>query len=387
VSPVRSLLALAFFLSACASSEAPKAPLGYLPKAVTSAQPDWTPFVIRAGKPVAADPRERHLAELRQLTFGGENAEGYWSPDGRSIIFQSTRDGAACDQIYTMDLGSGATRRISSGQGKTTCSFFFYPEGKRLLYASTFASGPGCPAKPDRSQGYVWPLDEFDIYSAALDGSDLRPLITGKGYDAEATVAFDGSRIVFTSTRDGDLEIYTAKPDGTDLHRITDAPGYDGGAFFSPDSSKLVWRASRPKGTALEDYRALLAKGLVRPTSLEIMVAGSEGQGMRAVTNNGKANFGPWFFPDSRRVIFSSNLDAAPAARGAPNFELYVVDSDGPPTVTGMPALERITHYDGFDGFPMFSPDGEHLVFASNRHGATPGETNLFVARWVEAAP
>jgi TolB protein len=377
------LLSLA---AACSSAEpARKEPLGFLPSAVTTATPEWIPFVIRAGKPAPADARERHLAELRQLTFGGENAEAYWSPDGRSLIFQSTRDGAACDQMYTMDLGSGETRRVSSGEGATTCGYFIYPRSEQVLYASTHAASAACPPKPDRSQGYVWPLGEFDIYTAKPDGSDRKPLITGQGYDAEATVAFDGSRMVFTSTRDGDLELYTSKVDGTDVRRVTSAPGYDGGAFFSPDATKLVWRAGRPTGEALEKYRSLLHKGLVQPDQLELMVAGPDGQNARAITRNGKANFGPSFLPDSRRVIFSSNIDAAPGGRGGPpNFDLYLVDPDGPVTVTGMPAIERVTFADDFDGFPMFSPDGTYVVFGSNRHGTTRGETNLFVARWVE---
>src|SRR5262249_23727160 len=182
-----------------------------------------------------------------------------------------------------------------------------------------------------------------------------------------------------------ELELYTARTDGTDIRRITNTPGYDGGAFFSPDATRLVWRASRPTGAELEEYRALLRKGLVKPTELEIMVAGAEGQNPRAVTKNGKANFAPSFLPDSRRIIFSSNIDALPPPPGSPpNFDLYVVDLDGPVTAAGVPLPERITFYDGFDGFPMFSPDGEYLVFASNRNGSVPGETNVFVARWVE---
>jgi Tol biopolymer transport system component len=371
--------------AACTAPRPPsKEPLGYLPKAVTSAQPEWIPFTIRAGQPCEADRRERHLGDLRQLTFGGENAEAYFSPDGRSIVFQSTRDGGACDQIYLMDLGSGETKRVSSGEGRTTCGYFLYPKGERVLYSSTHAAGAACPPKPDRSQGYVWPLDEYDVYTSKRDGSDRRLLLGGKGYDAEATVAFDGSRMVFTSTRDGDLELYTAKLDGSDLRRITNEPGYDGGAVFSPDATKLVWRASRPTGAALDEYRDLLAKHLVRPTSLEIVVAGASGQSPRFVTKNGKANFAPAFLPDSRRVIFASDADAAPAKGAPPNFDLYVADPDGPLTASGAPAAERVTFYDGFDGFPMFSPDGAYLVFASNRFGKTPGETNVFVARWVD---
>lgn len=288
-----------------------------------------------------------------------------------------------------MDLESGEVRRVSNGQGKTTCGYFLFPAPPapaqpRVLFASTHAAGEACPPKPDHSQGYVWPLDEFDIYTANADGSDLRPLIQGKGYDAEATVAFDGSRLVFTSTRDGDIELYTAKLDGSDVRRITSTPGYDGGAFFSPDSTKLVWRASRPTGAALDDYRALLAKGLVRPSALEIFVAGVDGQNPRAVTRNGRANFAPYFLPDSRRLVFASDFSTPQGARGMPNFDLYLVDSEGPPGPDGVPPVERVTFYEGFDSFPMFSPTGEHVVFASNRYGAKPGETNLFVARWVE---
>jgi TolB protein len=381
-----ALTACVALLGACATPEpTPKEPLGYLPSAVTSAKPEWIPFSIRAGKPVEGDARERHLKELRQLTFGqGENAEGYFSPDGRALIFQSTRGGASCDQMYVMDLGTGETQRVSNGEGSTTCGFFSFPKGERVFYSSTHGAGAGCPAKPDRSLGYTWPLDEHDVYSAKPDGSDRRPLLAGPGYDAETTVAFDGSRLVFTSTRDGDLELYTAKLDGSDVKRVTSTPGYDGGATFSPDGSRLVWRASRPEGADLEDYKALLGKHLVRPTALEIMVSGAEGQHARAITKNGRANFAPSFLHDSRRVIFASNIDASPSPGKAPNFDLYVVDADGLPAENGVPRAERVTFYEGFDSFPMFSPDGEHLVFASNRLGSTPGETNLFVARWVE---
>lgn len=385
VRPLAVSLAIAA-ICACspASEQKPREPIGQIPSANTSAQPEWIPFRIRAGKVVTPDPREKHFAELRQLTFAGENAEAYWSPDGQKLILQSTRDGLGCDQIFTMDLGSGDVKMVSTGKGKTTCSYYLYPKGERILYASTHAAGAECPAKPDRSLGYTWGLDQMDVYTANPDGSDLKPLFTGPGYDAEATVAFDGSRLVFTSVRDGDLELYTAKLDGSDIRRITNTPGYDGGAFFSPDGTKLVWRAGRPTGEALEDYKALLAKGVVRPTSVEIIVSGSEGQNARFITKNGRANFGPSYLPDSKRVIFSSNVDSPPTHGKAPNFELYVINPDGPPGPDGMPALERITFYDEFDGFPMFSPDGQYLAFASNRFGGKPGETNIFVAKWVD---
>jgi TolB protein len=364
------------------ASPTPKEPLGAMPDATTTAKPEWIPWSIQAGKPVQADPREKHFADLRQLTFGGDNAEAYWSADGKKLIMQATPRGAGCDQIYTIDLASGETKKVSTGGGKTTCSYYF-PAGDRILYSSTRAQGEACPAKPDRSRGYVWPLDEFDVYTAALDGSDLKPLFAGPGYDAETTIAPNGSRLIFTSTRDGDLELYTAKLDGSDIRRITNAPGYDGGAFYSPDSTKIVWRAGRPTGPELDEYRTFFSQKLVKPNKLEIWTAGAEGQNPKQLTNNGRANFAPSFLPDSRYIIFASDMDAgAPTHGKPPNFDLYVIDSQIA-APGGRDAVERITFVEEFDSFPMFSPDGKYFVFTSNRLGEQPGDTNVFVARWV----
>ena len=193
-----------------------------------------------------ADPRETRLAELRQLTFGGENAEAYWSPDGRELIFQSTRPPFACDQIFRLGVAPGAEPKlVSSGEGRTTCAYF---TATGILYASTHLAGPACPAPPDRSQGYVWPVHpEYELFAAARDGADRRRLTDNQAYDAEATVCARDGSIVFTSSRDGDLELYRMDADGGNVQRLTDAPGYDGGAFFSPDCSRIVWRASRPR--------------------------------------------------------------------------------------------------------------------------------------------
>jgi Tol biopolymer transport system component len=318
---------------------------------------------------------ETHLVNIRQLTFGGQNAEAYWSPDGRHLIFQSTRPPYDCDQIFIMDADGTDVRMVSTGEGRTTCSYFM--PGGRILYASTHEGGAACPPEPDFSQGYVWALyPSYDIFTADRDGTDLRPLTRTPGYDAEATLNRAGDRIVFTSVRDGDLELYTMAVDGSEVRRITDAPGYDGGAFFSHDGSMLVWRASRPTGEDLADYRRLLADGLIRPSHLEIYVSDAEGNDVRQVTDNGAANFGPYFHPSDEKIIFSSNL-ADPQGR---NFDLWMVDVDGS-------GLERVTYYEEFDGFPMFSPDGRYLVFASNRNGSEPGETNVFIADWVEGIP
>lgn len=334
----------------------------------------------RRGDPVARlEPNpdlwiegESHLANIRQLTFGGQNAEAYWSQDGRHLIFQSTRPPFDCDQIFIMRADGADVRMVSTGLGRTTCPYFL--PGDRILYASTHEKNEECPAEPDLSQGYVWALyKDYDIYTADLDGSNIRRLTDSPGYDAEATVSRQGDRIVFTSVRDGDLEIYTMAIDGSDVRRITNEPGYDGGAFFSHDGTKLVWRANRPTGEALQDYRQLLADGLVRPSQLDIYVADTDGSNVVRLTDNGAANFAPYFHPSDRKVIFASNVND-PRGR---NFDLYMVNLDGS-------GLERITFYEEFDGFPMFSPDGRYLVWASNRNGSVPGETNLFIAEWRE---
>ena len=319
------------------------------------------------------DLREKHLANIRQLTFGGENAEAYFDYQGRNLIFQTTRDGRDCDQIYTMTTEGKNVRMVSTGRGRCTCSYFF-PDGKRILYASTHMAADACPPKPDRSRGYVWALyDSYDIFTADPDGGNVKRIIDHPGYDAEATISEDGSRIVFTSMRDGDVDLYTMAPDGTALRRVTHEPGYDGGAFFSPDGKRLVYRASRPRTPGeMEDWQALLKDRLVRPTTLEIQVANADGSAARAVTKLGAASFGPYWFRDGRRIIFASNHGDA----GGMNFDLYAISDDG----TG---LERITWNDTFDGFPMFTRDGKKLVFASNRCNAKPGETNVFIADWV----
>ena len=321
-------------------------------------------------KPVASIPKEAHLTNVRQLTFGGENAEAYFSFDGGRLSFQSSRVAGGCDQIYTMKVDGTDVRKISNG-GRTTCSYYT-PDGKSVIYASTFKGGMNCPPVPSFDQGYVWPIyDSYDIYIANADGSNIRALTTTPGYDAEATIRKDG-RIVFTSVRDGDMEIYSMNADGSDVKRLTHREGPDGGPFYSPDGKQIVFRG-RPlaAGAEFDDYRALLKKGLWRPTSLEIYVMNEDGSNVRQITNLKAASFAPYFTPDGKQIIFASNAND-PAKR---NFEIYLINVDG----TG---LEQVTFNPTFDGFPMFSPDGKTLVFASNRHDAKEGETNVFIADW-----
>jgi Tol biopolymer transport system component len=317
----------------------------------------------------ASEPR---LANIRQLTDGGENAEAYFNPTDDRLIFQSTRPPYACDQIFTMNLDGSDVRRVSSGKGRTTCGYFL--PGEKLLYASTHLASESCPPRPTFERGYVWPVYEsYDLFVANLDGTAVRQLTSAPGYDAEATVSSDGSTIVFTSVRDGDLDLYSMRTDGSDLRRLTSEKGYDGGAFFSADGKQIVYRAHHPRDAeALSRYEELLAEGLIEPTVLEIFVMDADGGNKRQITGNGAANFCPYFHPDGRRIIFSSNMDD-PQGR---NFDLYLIGTDG----TG---LERVTSDPSFDGFPMFSRDGRKLVFASNRLARQPGETNIFVADWV----
>lgn len=323
--------------------------------------------------PSLARPDEKRLRNVRQLTFGGENAEAYFSADGKRLIFQSTRDGDAADQIYTMNVDGSDVRKVSTGKGRCTCAYFF-PDGRRILYSSTHLAGDAPPPPPDRARGYVWPLYEsYEIFTARPDGSDLRRLTDNPGYDAEATISPRGDRIVFTSLRDGDLDLYVMDRDGKNVRRITRALGYDGGAFFSPDGKKIVFRAHRPRTEEeIRNYRALLAENVFRPTHLEIFVVDADGKNERQVTKNGAANFCPFFTPDGQQILFASNLEN-PRGR---NFDLYLINLDG----TG---LERVTTDPTFDGFPMFSPDGRKLVWASNRNARLPGETNIFIADWV----
>jgi Tol biopolymer transport system component len=355
------LVALALFACTSAGSEMP-------------AGDDGTALPPPA-REVTPEPGEVRLRNIRQLTFGGNNAEAYFSRDGTKLIFQRQEEvDQGCDQQYVMHLDGSGLRRVSNGLGRTTCGYF-YAGDQRILYSSTFHHDPECPPPPDRSRGYVWPLAHFEIYTANADGSDLRPLTRNGAYNAEATVSPDGERIIFTSTMDGDLELYTMRVDGSDLRRITHRLGYDGGAFFSPDGKRIVWRAAYPQ-TAQDtaDYRSLLEARLVRPARLEVWVANADGSAARQVTNLGGANFAPFWHPDGRRIIFSSNHEDPRSGR----FDLYLINDDG----TG---LERVTTYPDFDGFPVFSPDGRKLVWASNRNAARPGETNVFIADWVEA--
>ena len=319
------------------------------------------------------DPREAHLRHVRQLTFGGQNAEAYFSNDGRRLIFQSTRPPYECDQMFVMNADGSGVRHVSTGRGRTTCGYF-YPNGKHILYASTHETSPVCPPRPDHSHGYVWGVySSYRIYYAADTGEILKNLTPWKGYNAEATLSADGRRIVFTSSRDGDLDIYTMDADGGNVKQLTHELGYDGGPFFSPDGEWIVYRAHHPTAaTETEKYRSLLASDLVSPLEMDLYLMRADGSAQRQITHLPGASFAPSFFPEGRRIIFSSNYQAPTSSE----FELYAVGLDGS-------GLGQITFSGGFNAFPMFSPDGRRLVFVSNRNAKAPHEINVFVADWV----
>lgn len=327
-------------------------------------------------------PEEKHLKNVRQLTFGGDNAEAYWSFDNKHLVFQSNNPawGLGCDQIFvtTPDkkLGDTPPQMVSTGLGRTTCAYFL-PGNETIVYASTHLGGDACPPEPERVPGgkYLWPIyDTYDIFVADLQGNIVKQLTHEPGYDAEATVSPKGDKIVFTSTRNGDLDLYTMNIDGTDVRQITHELGYDGGAFFSPDGSKIVFRASRPATEeAKKEYLDNLGKGLVAPTEMEIYICNVDGSDLRQVTKLGKANWAPFYHPSGKKILFSSNHKAS---RGF-QFNIFMINEDG----TG---LEQITWDAVFDSFPMFSFDGKQLIFSSNRNNGGTRNTNMFVADWVD---
>ena len=326
-------------------------------------------------------PEEKHFKSIRQITFGGDNAEAYWSFDDKQMVFQSnnTAWGMECDQMFLMNIEETFEDKkppmISTGMGRTTCAYFL-PDNKHIVYASTHLADEKCPEVPLRKNGkYVWPVyDSFDIFVSDLNGNITAQLTDEPGYDAEATVSPKGDKIVFTSTRSGDLELYTMNIDGSDVKQITDELGYDGGAFFSPDGTQLIFRSSRPKtAEEIKEYKDLLAQGLVQPTEMELYICNADGSELRQLTNLGNANWSPFFHPSGKKILFSSNFEAE---RGFP-FNLYLIDLDGK-------NLERVTHGETFDAFPVFSNDGKYLAFSSNRNNGGTRDTNLFIAEWQD---
>ena len=313
-----------------------------------------------------------YFSNLRQLTFGGQNAEAYWSPDGTKLVFQSTRGDASCDQIYVMNADGSDQRMVSTGQGVTTCGYFL-PDNNGILYASTHVAGSDCPPRPDRSQGYVWPVHAgYDLFLTDIAGSEPKRLTDADGYDAEGTVNWANAKIVYTSMASGDLDLWAMDLDGSNKTRLTTSFGYDGGAFFSRDGTSLVLRANHPaEGPDSDRYRELLAQNLTAPMRMEIFLAEADGSGMRQLTDFGCASFAPQFTPDGESIIFSSNRNDCDSR----NFDLFLIGADGS-------NLRQVTDFGGFTSFAEFSPDGTQIVFSSDRDASSPYEFNIFVADW-----
>ena len=328
-------------------------------------------------------PEESHFKNIQQLTFGGDNAEAYWSYDGKYIVFQRTEpeEGIYCDQIFVGKVPAPGEKFeykiVSTGKGRTTCPYFT-KDGKHIIYASTHLGADTCPPVPDRKKygnRYIWPLyDTYDIFMADLNGKIVKQLTNAKGYDAEPTLSPDGEKMIYTSDKDGDLELYIMDLKTLKEKRITHTIGYDGGAWFSPDGKKIIWRASRPKTEAeIKEYKELLVEHMVAPTNMEVFVANADGSDVKQVTSFGQANWAPTYMPDSKRIIFASNHEYK---RGFP-FNLYTINEDGS-------GLQKVSRDKGFDAFPLFSPDGKKVIFSSNRNNGGTRETNVFIADWVE---
>ena len=324
------------------------------------------PLAVFAQQPVS------HFANLKQLTNGGSNGESYWSPDSKRIIYQSTRDGNACDQEYIMNADGSGQHMVSTGKGVTTCGYFT-SDNKHVIYASTHEGNAACPMPADRSRGYVWAVHPtFDIYLATDHGKIVKKLTDTTGYDAEGTVNFKTKKIIYTSLASGDLELWNMNEDGSGKVRITNTEGYDGGAVRSRDGSKIVWRAfhpDTPEKTA--KYRELLKDNLTAPMKMELWLANGDGSNARQITNYGCASFAPTFTPDGKKLLFASNKNKCDSSF----FELFLMNLDGS-------GLEQVTDYGKFTSFPEFSPDGKYLIFASSYQGKGNYEFNIFRVDW-----
>jgi len=313
-----------------------------------------------------------HLDNIKQLTFGGQNAEAYWSPDGKRLIFQSTRDKLQCDQIFIMNADGSDQHMVSTGKGRTTCGYFM-ADNKHILYASTHEAGDACPADADRSKGYVWAVyPGYDIYLATDDGKIQKKLTSAQGYDAEGTVNWKTGKIVYTSLQSGDLDLWTMNSDGSGKKQLTKSEGYDGGPVLSRDGKKLAWRANHPATPETEKkYRDLLSENLTSPMKMELLVADSDGKNAKQITDFGCAAFAPTFTPDGKKILFSSNKHNCDGRK----FELFMCNLDGS-------GLEQVTDFGGFTAFPELSPDGKKIVFASDKDAKARYEFNIFTAEW-----
>jgi len=316
--------------------------------------------------------QSERLVDIRQLTHGGQNAEAYWAPDGKRLIFQTTRAPYECDQIFVMNADGSDQHLVSTGKGRTTCGYFL-KDNRHIVYASTHLAGDACPTPPDRSKGYVWGVfSGYDIFLATDNGKIEKRLTDAPGYDAEATINWKTGNIVYTSLASGDLDLWTMKPDGSGKKQITKKPGYDGGAVFSRDGKKLVWRAGYPKNPQeMERYQSLLKENLTAPMKMEIVVADADGGNAKTVTDFGCASFAPTFTPDGKKILFASNKHECDSRK----FELFLTNLDGS-------GLEQVTHFGGFTSFPEFSPDGKTLVFCTDKDAKERYEFNIFTAKW-----
>lgn len=329
---------------------------------------------------MAPNPQTKFISNARQLIYEGKRSgEGYFNSDGTKLVFQSERnDSNPFYQIYELDLTTGDIRQVSDGIGKTTCAYFNWANDNEILYASTHLD-PQAKEKMQeeldfRASGkkrrYSWDYDPtMDIFVTDKDGN-TRQVTNAKGYDAEGSFSPDGKKILFCSNRsayEGTLsaedqkrleydpayfgELYIMNADGSNVKRLTNTPGYDGGPFFSPDGKRIIWRRFTPDGMQADIYTMNV-----------------DGSDVKQITDFKAMSWAPYIYPSGQYVIFASNK------LGFDNFELYLVD------IEGKKEPVRITYSDGFDGLPVFSPDGKHIVWTSTH--TNNGQSQLFYGDW-----
>ena len=313
------------------------------------------------------------IADVQQLTFEGDNGEGYLNQEETQVVFQSKRDGNDCDKLYLVDIDGKNLKEFPLRDGAFTCAHYAL-DNEFIFFSSTMKDGPECPEiyKHPNPRKYIWPLRNYEIYK--WDGNTATQLTNAPGYNAETTTHPTERKVIFTSMREGDIDLYEMDYDGENVKRITTELGYDGGAFYSPDGNSIVWRAWYPSNDAeREKWSINLDNRYIDAVPLDIYIASRDGSNKQRLTDNGATNWSPSWHPNGKHIVFSSNMDDWREDYNAfgSNFELYMIEIE---TLK----LTRLTDNDTFDSFPVISKKGK-IIFSSNRNAKNARQTNIFV--------